>query len=269
MSFFRYIHGKYIRIFCNFCKLALKKCECQDCYNYDLKSRFCVHYEVKNGLGRRFGDRVHCGYICYNHPKCDKCHVCLSVDKCGGCDINCCAGCLYDDVNILCNTCSIQREIAELRQIIQIFYDVDTAKIIAEYAVGYVVICCNENVSTSRPCGQEIVIQSRSYLNNYQDINGNRIYHYERQSISTSINLISIKRSTRLLYGKEYRIFCHNCLRYNITECVFNGCNIKECGSNQCGAHGNCKVCNHEWLPLTKCIHCKELLCDNHKYKIN
>ena len=81
LNFFTYIHGKYVRVFCNSCKLNLKKCQHSNCKNHDKKSDLFADVNTEKQqqtnnqrrLRRIYNYISNYRYYCYNHEKCKQC----------------------------------------------------------------------------------------------------------------------------------------------------------------------------------------------------
>ena len=249
------IYDEYRRIFCTDCtRTKLKKCKGRGCNNREI-------YLSRMGSP-----------ICASHPNCIICNKRVlnakECTKCHGYYHNNCGN------NQQCKNCFI---LCEKQEIVKVIADSlennnndeyisnhkQIMEYIADYAMGYVVSCCNKP-----SCNNLMIIDNKWQLINNIDTKNNRIYYYkyddQSQANNDNMNINTVK-----LYNDKIRLFCTNCTQSKVVKCIKYGCNYKEINlfGNQknkvCIKHRNilCESCDKIESSTKLCNHCNNLIC--------
>eukprot|EP01084_Bolivina_argentea_P244259 409237_1 len=289
-SFYRYINGQYYRIFCSSCVLYLKRCDYEECNNLDSevvdlrpkyyygkmcyahpKCKRCkkLSFDTCNSLHKKIScdtcNQLYCWecLIFINKRKNNKMN-CVKYKECP----ECWPGSDYARAEIkrwlstfgethICYSCI---EKAEPKQIMEAINDANhdlcdiIVYIIAEYAIGYVTICCNKH----NKCRNDIFIPTTAALVMNKNGNDKAIYHWEPENVSFN----DIRRPRVSMNGKLMRIFCYEC-SHRLNKCKVVDCGQLEVGA-QCGEHSECIECGSDDLPQYTCVDCSHTLCTIH-----
>ena len=142
--------------------------------------------------------------------------------SCDECKITFCFKCgVHYDNNNKCINCIMNKNHKNMVNILTEYKKIinkDIIDILASYSIGCIVECCNLS------CNREICINNKIHLKNYQDCNGNKIYHYCFNKKLKFINDIK----TVNIYGKKRRIFCYYCTCYKLTICKHPNCCVNK-----------------------------------------
>eukprot|EP01084_Bolivina_argentea_P156301 272390_1 len=182
-----YMHiKKSVILFCEDCtndKQILNKCEI--CENKDV------------------------GKFCFNHLQ-KQCKICsqytTNPSKCPQCNLLVCIKCLNGSS---CNNCMLDKELSQMSKLIKQctnFQDNEIINTLAQFSIGCIVECCLHS------CNREICLNKKTELTNYQDSDGDRIYHYTNKKILN-------KKHSCYVYGKQRIIYCYYCTAFKLKFC--------------------------------------------------
>eukprot|EP01083_Nonionella_stella_P123200 371137_1 len=248
---YRLIDAEYIRIFCADCACNRTYCRYPGCRNRDMDE------------------------ICYSHahPECKECQRRAYTETCATCDAYYCTDCLFvedpdtepwwDETEDAkqCKSCILQQEVDALVMIVsERFYWVRIARIIAGYAVGMILTCCNpiehadgaEEISFDTECefqrGDSI------------DINHNRttIHYYDPAFPTVYADMPTVFVN---VCDQYVRIFCASCTQNKITKCVY--CYEKDT-NKYCANHMICCQCDCMFKSdesMNRCVGCDQFCC--------
>eukprot|EP01084_Bolivina_argentea_P133040 234770_1 len=238
------IFGKQRRIFCH---------KCFDCGSITICNELnCNNYEDDKYA-------VTCGI----HPQCYLCHQLLDTDcvkNCTLCNYFICTNCsvsekkrkkrdgwgVYSTIEtIFCriclNTIEHNKISNALRGVLSDDFDADIIEIMTQLSMGIAVSCmalkCNKTVICNN--------KARFYIDKVNEQH-NTIIHYQVKNSSPRL-------PCKLIYGKQTRIFCNECLLHKLRKCSrcdnldefsycanHNLCYISTCNNS---AYSTCKLC--------------------------
>eukprot|EP01084_Bolivina_argentea_P248438 415584_1 len=224
---------------------------------------------TKNLFNCRLCPRKDMTQICDNHPFCSVCSkktYTYCMKKCERCNIDVCKSCIYNKVCSNCIVTAERKTISDLllSTVIADLFRVKIIGVISDYAMGYIVKCCNFAV-----CKTEIIIQNKFAFYRKYDYNHHKIFHYIADNADINIRTINIYNSPR-------RIFCSICALHLI-KCRFNwsGCKNRDLESSYthmpyggtyiCAKHPICVLCDRRAAAsynIAKCTLCSNYVCN-------
>ena len=192
--------------------------------------------------------------------------------KCAYCQRLRCQICYSSDESCHCENSEIAKEQMELTQNIhttvstQIEMGADVAKIIALYAMGAIVDCCN----TTQKCHNKVIFQSKFELNHQPKDEHRKVYEVDSRFIKNSHPLGVVN-----IYGRWYRVCCDDC-KENSKSC-YGICWNRDAEFEMCFNHQLCAVCRNifgrdvfdtevgedEHIEKFWCNKCMKYICDS------
>eukprot|EP01084_Bolivina_argentea_P000543 1012_1 len=280
---FDYDCGEYIyqRIICNECKKFTKECELHTCYRPE------VQFDVARDLEFEWNSwkdvETEKMRICFGHNV----YVCVVCNqkkmysfKCIYCNKEFCINDGIIKSSKICKKCILLEERKEINNLICDLFDGlpnDIIEIIIDYAVGYILQCCNYNniKDYAVECDRNIIIENK--FDYYLQKKNKKFYEYCIIYFNENdTDLIPYY----FMYGRYRRIFCKRCYKKEMFKCEHcqhfeweygENNTIKEVKSSFiCGKHRFCKICgDRHGVNFVYCRKCKNNFCIKKKHSDN
>eukprot|EP01084_Bolivina_argentea_P254533 427920_1 len=280
-TFYRYIYGHYVRIFCssccrssgwdnNRCKFNHKTNKQKRCRNID---RYLISVKQIQASVIKKNQYSYNVPICINHvdeglckSKC-KTFKAYSLKNCNKCQQTFCkntlCGC-WKQSN--CTKCIAQKEYNEKVKILQTiietyklktFTDINIIKLLASFSGGYALKCCS--------CDNIIITDTKYQFQTKRNLNGRKIYYYKPKYLCNE------QKPVTRVNGTDFRLFCAYCTKMKLIQCRFktkDTCKIREI-NGLCGMHPYCVQCKlQDEIPLISCTKCRGKYCMKHSTQL-